>query len=94
VDTHGCFDRYRQPCRRTERGVVHETASPEFRYRQRGGFEQRRGRDLHGVHDPLAIGEGHAAGLGIGHESSIGEEKEKIKLAGLPLPPPCVDDRI
>jgi hypothetical protein len=34
------------------------------------------------VHDPLAIGEGHAAGLGIRHESSIGEEKEKIKAAG------------
>jgi hypothetical protein len=49
---------------------------------------------LHGVRDPLAIGEGHTARLGVRHDSSIGEEKEKIKSRWLPLPPPRVNDQI
>ena len=79
VDAQGRFDRYCQPCRRTRRGVAHEAASPEFRYGERRSFVQGRGGDLDGVHDPLGIREGDAAGPGVRHDYSIGEEKVKIK---------------
>lgn len=79
MDAQGRFDRYCQPCRRTRPGVAHEAASPEFRYGERRSFVQGRGGDLDGVHDPLGIREGDAAGPGVRHDYSIGEEKVKIK---------------
>jgi hypothetical protein len=79
VDAQGRFDRYCQPCRRTWRGVVHEAASPEFRYGESRSFVQGRGGDLNGVHDPLGIREGDAAGPVVRHDYSLGEEKVKIK---------------
>lgn len=54
-----------------------QSAAPELRPREDGGFEQRAGGDLHGVGDPFGIGERYGAGSRSWHDSSIGEDKAK-----------------